>query len=197
MCLKLTGKSDLRYTNPMKYYLAYASHDGQTKKIIGKITSILEDKAHELVFLPLITGQERIPEDLHKSCLLIGAPVRYGFHLAPVRRFIANNLEALNAAQTAFFSVNLTARKPEKCTPQTNAYLKKFLVKSKYIPKHCAVFAGALNYPDYKPWDRIMIQLIMRMSKGPTDPKVAIEFTDWNAVHSFAEELALWQPAQT
>ncbi|SFK23894.1 menaquinone-dependent protoporphyrinogen oxidase [Pseudovibrio ascidiaceicola] len=132
---------------------------------------------------------EQLPTDLKNNRILIGAPIRYGFHLRPVRQFVSRNLAELNQAHTAFFSVNLTARKPEKSTPQTNAYLRKYLEKSKFEPKKAAVFAGALNYPDYKPWDRVMIQLIMKMTNGPTDPKLTVEFTDWIAVEHFAKEL--------
>ena len=30
-----------------------------------------------------------------------------------------------------------------------------------------------------------MIQLIMWMTKGPTDPEAVIDFTDWNQVDEF------------
>ncbi len=173
----------------MKHYLAYTSHDGQTQKIIRKISEVLERKGEKVIPLPLTTGLEALPCDLQSARILIGAPIRYGFHLRPVRQFVKHNLADLNAAQSAFFSVNLTARKPEKHTPQTNAYLRKFLERSKFQPKKAVVFAGALRYPDYKPWDRVMIQLIMKMTNGPTDPTLSIEFTDWNAVERFAKEL--------
>ena len=33
-----------------------------------------------------------------------------------------------------------------------------------------------------------MIQLIMTITKGPTDSKTVIEYTDWNQVKNFATE---------
>ena len=33
------------------------------------------------------------------------------------------NIEKLDKVKTAFFSLNLTARKPEKSTPETNPYV--------------------------------------------------------------------------
>ncbi len=65
---------------------------------------------------------------------------------------------------SAFFAVNLTARKPEKRSPQTNAYTRKFLLSSPWQPKQCAVFAGALRYPRYRWFDRVMIRFIMKMT---------------------------------
>ncbi len=173
----------------MKHYLAYASHDGQTLKIINKIAQVLEKSGEQAVFLPLDTGREDLPKDIDTAKIVFGAPIRYGLHLRPVRLFVKRNLVALNKAQTAFFSVNLTARKPEKSTAQTNPYLQKFLTKSGLKPKKAAVFAGALNYPEYKLWDRLMIQLIMKMTKGPTNTSLSVEFTNWKAVQQFAEEL--------
>ncbi|MNN88770.1 Protoporphyrinogen IX dehydrogenase [menaquinone] [compost metagenome] len=89
---------------------------------------------------------------------------------------------------SAFFSVNLTARKADKRSPQTNAYTRKFLLSSPWQPKQCAVFAGALRYPRYRWFDRVMIQLIMRMTGGETDTSKEVEYTDWQQVDRFAQE---------
>jgi menaquinone-dependent protoporphyrinogen oxidase len=48
-----------------------------------------------------------------------------------------------------------------------------------------AIFAGKVDYPKYTFWERLMIQLIMLMTKGPTDPKAIVEFTDWQQVENF------------
>jgi menaquinone-dependent protoporphyrinogen oxidase len=48
-----------------------------------------------------------------------------------------------------------------------------------------AVFAGKINYPSYGFMDRLMIRLIMWMTKGPTDPQAVVEFTDWKQVEEF------------
>ncbi|MEI7614715.1 MAG: menaquinone-dependent protoporphyrinogen IX dehydrogenase, partial [Betaproteobacteria bacterium] len=38
--------------------------------------------------------------------------------------------------------------------------------------------------------DRLMIRLIMLMTKGPTDPETVVEFTDWQQVENFARLLS-------
>ena len=53
-----------------------------------------------------------------------------------------------------------------------------------------AVFAGKLDYPSYSFFDRQMIRLIMLMTKGPTDPKTIIEYTDWHKVDEFGHIIA-------
>ncbi len=71
---------------------------------------------------------------------------------------------SIAGAAGGILSVNLVARKPEKRTPQTNSYTRKFLLNSPWQPQSCAVFAGALRYPRYSWYDRFMIRLIMKMT---------------------------------
>ncbi len=66
------------------------------------------------------------------------------------------------------------ARKPEKRTPQTNSYARKFLMNSQWRPDRCAVIAGALRYPRYRWYDRFMIKLIMKMSAMVTRKEYSI-----------------------
>ena len=176
----------------MKYYLVYVSHDGQTEKITKRIQQVLLKHEHEVVLTQLSTGKEPLPQDLGHSRIILAVPIRYGYHLPAMRNYVKRNLQALNQAQTAFISINLTARKPEKNTAETNLYCRKFLQKSGLLPKHAAVFAGALQYPRYRFFDRIMIQLIMKMTGGPTDPTVSMEFTDWDKVNAFGQKLSSW-----
>ena len=95
----------------------------------------------------------------------------------------------MNKIDNAFFSVNVVARKPEKITPETNPYMQKFLLKTSWVPKKLAVFAGKIDYPKYNFVDKQMIRFIMWITKGPTNIKNTYEFTDWNKVDSFAKEL--------
>ena len=105
--------------------------------------------------------------------------------------FIDQNYELLEEKGNAFFSVNVVARKPEKNSPTTNPYLKKFLENVKWKPKKLAVFAGKIEYPKYKFIDKYAIKFIMWITKGPTDTSQSYEFTDWKKVETFARDLNL------
>jgi menaquinone-dependent protoporphyrinogen oxidase len=106
-------------------------------------------------------------------------------HLTPKK-----NLHILESKSNAFFSVNVVARKPEKNHPETNPYLIKFLRQIPWKPMKLAVFAGKIDYQKYKFWDRLMIRLIMWMTKGPTDPKTNIDFTNWSQVEDFGQVIS-------
>ena len=107
-----------------------------------------------------------------------------------LQEFVKKHATRLNSMPSAFYSVNLVARKPEKRTPQTNSYARKFLMNSQWRPDRCAVIAGALRYPRYRWYDRFMIKLIMKMSGGETDTRKEVVYTDWEQVANFAREIA-------
>jgi len=121
--------------------------------------------------------------------VVIGASIRYGRHRKSVTKYINENQSALENKKSAFFSVNVVARKPEKCTPETNPYLKKFLTQISWKPLKLGVFAGKIDYQKYHLFDRYMILLIMWITKGPTDLQGVFEFTDWDKVSEFADSI--------
>ena len=63
----------------------------------------------------------------------------------------------------------------------------KFLKQISWKPKNLAVFGGMLDYQKYGVFDREMIRFIMWITKGPTDPKSVIDFTNWDDVDKFAD----------
>ena len=123
--------------------------------------------------------------------VVIGASIRYGKYREEIFEFIKENEELLNSKDNAFFSVNVVARKENKNKPETNPYLIKFLNNISWQPKIVDVFAGKIDYPNYKFLDKYAIKFIMWITKGPTDTSKVYEFTDWNRVKSFAEKLEL------
>lgn len=169
----------------MKTLVLYSSHDGQTKAIASSIASTLSETL-ECDVLDLAISMDINLADYQS--VVIGASVRYGHFQRSLYKFTKQNVAQLNTMPSAFFAVNLTARKPEKRTPQTNAYTRKFLLATPWQPKQCAVFAGALRYPRYGWLDKAMIKLIMKMTDGETDTSKEVEYTDWQDVMRFAKD---------
>jgi menaquinone-dependent protoporphyrinogen oxidase len=81
------------------------------------------------------------------------------------------------------------ARTPAKATVSGNRYLQKFLELSAWRPKDLKVIAGKVDYPSWPWYERVMIQMIMKMTGGPTDPRAVIDYTDWNDVRAYGEHL--------
>ena len=171
----------------MKVLILYSSRDGQTQTIASYIAKQLS--AEDSCEIKDLSQVGQIDLNQYQQ-VMIGASVRYG-HFSPVlSKFVNKHVEQLNQMPSAFFAVNLTARKPEKRSPQTNAYVRKFLLSTPWQPTLCTVFAGALRYPRYRWIDGVMIQLIMRMTGGETDTSKEVVYTDWPQVARFAREIA-------
>jgi menaquinone-dependent protoporphyrinogen oxidase len=168
-----------------KILILYSSTDGHTIKICNRLQDVIEQNAHH-VTLSAIEDVRQVDLQAFDK-IVIGASIRYGKHSKLIRNFINNNVQLLDSKPNAFFSVSIVARKPNKNSPDTNPYLRTFLKQTVWRPKNLAVFAGKLDYPSYRFFDRLMIRLIMLITKGPTDPATVIEFTDWQAVTVFGQ----------
>ena len=168
------------------FLFIYSSTDGHTKKICDRIKNFLNDG--NLIELVSIEDAKKIDLSSFEK-IIIGASIRYGRHSKELYKFINLNKGILNQRQSAFFSVNVVARKLEKNTAATNPYIKKFLKISDWKPKKIKVFAGKVDYPNYNFLDKHIIRFIMYITNGPTDITQTYEFTDWSKVDDFTKEL--------
>ncbi len=169
----------------MKYLIIYSTTDGQTKKICEAIKeNSINKNSCEIISLEEATNKKI--DEYEK--IIIGASIRYGRHNSSVYKFIENHKNILEEKKSAFFSVNVVARKPDKNTPETNPYIIKFLKKSSWQPKKLGVFAGKIDYPKLGLLNKNVIRLIMFITNGPTNVNNTYEFTDWQKVKKFARE---------
>lgn len=173
--------------------IAYSTVDGQTLKICARLKQLFDQAGHPTVLLD-VGGAAAFDSALFDQ-VVIGASVRYGKHRPEIYRFIDANRDLLERKPSAFFSVNVVARKPGKDTPESNPYVRAFRRRTTWVPREIGVFAGKLDYPSYGLIDRQVIRLIMWVTKGPTDPSACVEFTDWQAVDRFARRVLNMGPA--
>ena len=168
------------------FLIVYSSIDGHTKMICERITDHLNNEN----LVKLVSLKEAKTIDLSNfEKIIIGASIRYGKHSKEIYKYINLNKNILNQKQSAFFSVNVVARKPGKDTAETNPYIDKFLKISEWRPKKITVFAGKVDYPNYNFFEKYIIRLIMFITNGPTDTSKSYEFTDWSKVDDFSEDL--------
>ena len=167
--------------------MVYATTDGHTLHICERLKFLMTALGQRVTLVPIEQASALNVANFER--VVIGASIRYGHHQPQVAQFIARHQALLESRPSAFFSVNIVARKPNKNTTETNPYARKFLQSIKWKPQLAAVFAGKLDYPRYGFFDRQMIRLIMLMTKGPTDPETVVEFTDWAQVEAFGREV--------
>ena len=167
--------------------ILYSTTDGQTLRICQRIQEHIESAGQRVTLASI--ADEPCPELGAFDKIVVAARIRYGKHQPQVFAFVKAHLAELERVPNAFFSVNIVARKAEKNRAETNPYVRKFLAKTPWRPNLVDVFAGKLDYPRYRFFDRHVIRFIMWMTQGPTDPSAVVEFTDWRRVEAFAREV--------
>jgi len=164
---------------------------GHTREICERLQSGLVNLGHRADVVPIAGGKA---DPAAYDVIVIGASIRNGKHNPAVIDFIRANRALLESKPSAFFSVNLVARKPAKNTAETNPYVKAFIARSPWKPKLVGVFGGDLDYQRYGFMDRHIIRLIMTITGGPTDLHTTVDYTDWEKVRAFAGQIAALTP---
>ena len=122
--------------------ITYSTTDGHTRSICERLQQVVEDQQHTVVVSWMSDDPEIDLQPFDK--VIIGASIRYGKHQPQVFDFIKRNQATLESKQSAFFSVNVVARKPEKNQPETNPYLQKFLKQISWQPENLAAVSADL-----------------------------------------------------
>ncbi|ATA91716.1 menaquinone-dependent protoporphyrinogen IX dehydrogenase [Capnocytophaga canimorsus] len=171
-----------------KTIIIYATVDGQTQKISQAIAQTLKSERCIVDLVRIDQLQES--QVAHYDKIIVASSIRYGKHNKQIIDFINRNTPLLNTKKTAFVSVNLVARKAEKSSATTNPYVVKFIRKIAWKPTVIQVFAGRIDYKLYSLRDRLIIKLIMFITKGPMRSKEPIEYTNWDEVRQFSRNFA-------
>ena len=169
-----------------KLLILYSTVDGHTKQICEYISNKL--MGSKKINISSIDDSNSIEINEYDE-IVIGASVRYGYHRKNLYEFIEINKNKLNKKKTAFFSLNLTARKPDKNSADTNPYILKFLKKVNWEPNIKEVFAGRLDYPKLDLLNKLAILFIMFITNGPKDTTKTYELTDWNKVDNLIRSI--------
>ncbi len=175
--------------------IVYASRDGHTRKICQRMEERLTDSGIQVQLADIGEVQALNPSGF--DAVAVGGSVVYGKHDPRLSQFIEAHAEHFAKTPLAFFSVNLIARKAAKQTIEGNVYVRKLLDALKVEPDHVEIIAGNLDYPSYGFFDRIMIQLTMKFTDGPTDRNTVIDYTDYAQVDRFADRLGQMAAGQT
>lgn len=167
--------------------IVYASRDGHTRSIAQRLQRRLDEQGVQVRLVDVGSAADLDPSAF--QVVAVGGSVVYGKHDPRLSRFLIENAHRMTDCRRVFFSVNLIARKPEKQTIEGNVYVRKFLDNLPLKLDHVEILAGKLDYPSYGFLDRIMIQLTMKFTDGPTDRKTVIDYTDYEQVDRFADLL--------
>ena len=169
--------------------LLYISRNGHTARVARAIAASIVAAGGRAERMDIVEATREGLDWSAYDTIVVGAPVLYGSYDKRVFAFVAANKARLEAKPNSFFNLSVVARTPAKATVEGNRYMQKFLQLSAWKPRDLKVIAGKVDYPSW-PWhERKMIQLIMKMTQGPTDPTSVIDYTDWNDVAAYGRHV--------
>ena len=167
--------------------LLFASFDGQTEAIAGRIGAALARDGHAVTLRT--AGEEGAARGIEAfDAVIVGGAVRYGRHAKALEALARE--PAIASRPNAFFSVSLSAGGPGAKPATAQRQIEEFCARTGWRPREVAAFAGALRYRKYNPFIRFMMRLMMGAAGGDTDTSRDYEYTDWDAVDRFADEFA-------
>lgn len=170
--------------------VCYGTGEGQTAAVAERVADVLEKAGHDPTLVHLAHSPADLEPDTYDG-IVVGASIHRGSHQAYVETFVREHRETLNRRPSAFFSVSLTAAHddPEDRAPAA-ALLEAFLEETGWNPDGTLAVAGALKYSEYGLLERFVMRRIAGRAGGDTDTSRDYQYTDWEAVESFAREFA-------
>lgn len=172
-----------------KVLILFASTHGQTEKIASKLAVSMGLNDLDVVTKDVHENAEVSPEDF--DAIVLAASIHAGHHQREMVNWVHRNVDALAARPNAFVSVSLSsAEEDEEARAQGVKYIEDFSRDTRWYPDHTEPVAGALLYREYNPFTRTLMKLIMRKGGHPTDGSHDYEYTDWDALARFGQELS-------
>lgn len=177
----------------MKILVAYASTDGQTRKICRVAADWSADQGNAVELLPLADADDI---DLTRfDAALLAASVHGGRYQKALTEFCANRADTLSALPSLFLSVSLAAAGHEAEDWQgLEKILTDFTAATGWTPDRVEQVAGAYKPSEYDVFRRFVMRRILANKDPSADLSTDIEYTDWAALNAV---LADWTVSVT
>ncbi len=165
----------------MKILIAYASTEGQTRKIARCCADHLIDCGHS-VELTHASDARDIDLGRFDAALLAGS-VHGGTYQKPLRKFAKGQSDALAEMKAAFLSVSLAAAGDDPDDWQgLNDCVARFTEATGWTPSTVMHVAGAFRFSEYDFFKAWAMRWIAAQKDHEVDPHQDKEYTDWQAL---------------
>jgi menaquinone-dependent protoporphyrinogen oxidase len=168
--------------------IAYATTEGQSRKIAEFIAERVRARGHEAELLDTASSRASMVQPMYAGAF-VGGSVHQNRHQSSLMHFVKANVEWLNRIPTAFFSVSLAAAgSDDDDRHHAQRALDDFLTESGLAPGMRFLVAGALKYTQYDFFKRWIMKSIARQKGRVTDTSQDFEYTDWAQLQRQVDE---------
>lgn len=171
----------------MKYFIAYTTVEGQTRKIAETIASTIENGGDRVLIMNISDMYEHTLEQ--PDGVILCAPIHASRYPSALADFVRREAEWLNAVPSAFVSVSLSiVSQNEDERTEAQGIAERLLAESGWSPTLVHHAAGALRYIEYDFFKRWMARRLADSRGAPVDSSRDYEFTDWASLASFVDD---------
>jgi menaquinone-dependent protoporphyrinogen oxidase len=163
--------------------VVFESKYGQSEKIAGFIADLASRAGHTSKAVRISATAALAIAD--SDAVVVVAPIYYDRHPAEVTAFLRAHVPALTTRPTAFVAVSGAAgsKDPEERAKAERA-ARTYVADVGLQPRLVTTAGGAMAYPRYPFFMRLMIRFISARKGGPTDMSRIHEATDWSALEA-------------
>lgn len=171
----------------MIFLIAYASIEGQTRKIAEHAAKFMEVSGHRAEIVDLMQPGFGLPARFDGAILC--APIHGGQYPADFAAFARDWKESLDAMPNAFVSVSLAIASELPAEREEAMEFPALLAaQTGWTPKRIHHAKGALRYTEYDFFKRWMMRRIAEREGASTDVSRDHELTDWDALDDFLSD---------
>jgi len=186
--------------------ILYATREGQTRRIAEHVGATLRTRGFTVDVLDVGRNVSADFDLTRYAAAIVAASVHIGKHEREMVEFVKSHRAALERVPSAFLSVSLseagaedagaTAERRERAAASVKTVVDGFLRQTGWSPTHVHPVAGALLYRQYGTIVRLVMRFIAKQAGATTDTSRDHEYTDWEALDRFADELASLIPKE-
>lgn len=169
----------------MKVLIAYATTEGQTRKISEKVAYQVGELGHVAELVDVDSKRHNINVD-DFNAVIVAASVHQHEHQDAIEVFVVACRVALNARPTMFLSVSLSAAF-EEGRREAQDYIAKFIAQTGWTPSISLPVAGALINEGYDYFQQQILEHVVLKNRMVDHPERDHEFTDWKALADAVE----------
>jgi menaquinone-dependent protoporphyrinogen oxidase len=169
--------------------IVYGTGQGQTAKVADHVATLLSVRGHDVTTRNVDDATDVDPAAF--DAVLVGASINNQEHQPAVREFVREHRDALDALPSGFFQLSLASAIDWRGSAEgATEWVDDLVETTGWQPDTVGLFAGALRYTEYGLPMRVLFKLAAIPFGLGTDTSRDYEYTDWDAVESWAVAFA-------
>lgn len=164
--------------------IAYASIEGHTAEIAGRIAEKIEGRGNQSILADLSQPGFALPGRF--NAIILCGPIHIGRYPGQLVSFVQNWKQALAEVPSALVTVSLAiASELKEERKEAESYPQTLIDRTGWKPDMLHNAAGALKYVEYDFFKRWVMKRIAAKEGGPVDTSRDHVLTDWDALDEF------------